>query len=115
MSNKHGSVCIALEALLLLIYTWNLCPVPGTDISCSLLAVGSEFSFPIDFLKDKHWELTSSPPAVESYSKDLANCLSTCHKIACLLAIKHSTWHRELVNSRCHAPHVFHMGDIVFA
>jgi hypothetical protein len=31
MANERNSNCIALEAILLLIYTWNSCPVPGTD------------------------------------------------------------------------------------
>jgi hypothetical protein len=45
MSNERGSIHIALEALLL-IYVWNLCPLPGKDISLSLIAVGRKFSFP---------------------------------------------------------------------
>jgi hypothetical protein len=48
MTNERDSVCIALEAILLLIYAWNSCPVPGTDISRSPIAVGREFAFPID-------------------------------------------------------------------
>jgi hypothetical protein len=115
MSNKRGSVRIALEALLLLINAWNLCPVPSTNISRSLVAVSCEFSFPINFSKDKHWGLTSSPSAIKSNPKDLANRLSTCHEIACLLVSKHCAWHRELVNSYHCGPRVFHVGDIIFA
>jgi hypothetical protein len=29
MANERDSNCIALEAILLLIYTWNSCPVLG--------------------------------------------------------------------------------------
>jgi hypothetical protein len=115
MSNERGSVHIALEALLLLNYAWNLCPIPSTDIFGSLVAVGRKFSFPIDFLMDKQWELTSSLSAVESYSKDLADCLSACHEISCLLVSKDCAWHRELVNSLCRNPCIFHVRDIVFA
>jgi hypothetical protein len=39
MTNTRNSVCIALEAILLLLYAWNSCPVPGMDISHSLIAV----------------------------------------------------------------------------
>ena len=60
---------MALEAILLLLYAWNSCPVPGTDISHSLVVVGREFTFLIDFSSGKHWELTSSPSTVVSYSK----------------------------------------------
>jgi hypothetical protein len=68
MTNKRDSVHVALEAILLLLYAWNSCPIPGTDISRSHVIVGHEFAFPIDYSKNKHWELTSSPSSVESYS-----------------------------------------------
>jgi hypothetical protein len=67
MTNERGTVRVALESLLLLLYAWNSCPVPGTEISRSLVAVSQEFAFPIDYLSSKHWELTSSPMTVESY------------------------------------------------
>jgi hypothetical protein len=54
MTNERGSVCIALEAILLLLYAWNSCPIPGTDISRSLVAVGCEFAFPINYSTNKH-------------------------------------------------------------
>ena len=47
MCNERDTLCVALEALLLLLYAWNSCPFPGTDISRSLVAVGCEFAFPI--------------------------------------------------------------------
>ena len=49
MMNKRDSTRIAVEAILLLIYAWNSCPVLGTDISCSLVAVGREFSSQLTF------------------------------------------------------------------
>ncbi len=50
MTNECNSVHIALEAILLLLYAWNSCPIPGTDISRSLLvAIGREVAFPIGF------------------------------------------------------------------
>jgi hypothetical protein len=54
MTNKQNLVHVALESLLLLLYAWNSCPVPGTDISCSLVAVGQEFAFPIKFSTGMH-------------------------------------------------------------
>ena len=64
MCNEHNSNQIALEAILLLIYAWNSCPVPGTDISHSLVAVGRKFAFPIDFSARKHAKLYSAPGSV---------------------------------------------------
>ncbi len=49
MTNEHNTVRVALEALLLLLYAWNSCPVPGTKISRSLVVVGQEFAFLIDY------------------------------------------------------------------
>jgi hypothetical protein len=115
MTNERRTVPVALESLLLLVYAWNSCPVPGTDISRSLVAVGREFAFPIDYLSSKHWELTSSPATVESYSKDLAERLGACRKIAMLLVGEQCEWHQELVNSCRWDPHIYFPGDIVFA
>jgi hypothetical protein len=80
MTNERNSVRVALEAIFLLLYAWNSCPIPGTDISRSLVAAGPEFTFPIDYSTNKHWELTSSSTSVESYSRDLATCLSALHE-----------------------------------
>ncbi len=48
MTNEHDSIRVALKAILLLLYAWNSCPIPGTDISQSLVAVGREFAFLFD-------------------------------------------------------------------
>jgi hypothetical protein len=114
MTNERGTVRVALESLLLLLYAWNSCPVPGMDISRSLVAVGREFAFPIYYSSSKHWELTSSPATVESYSKDLAERLGACCEIAMLLVGEQREWHQELVNSRHRDPCVYSLGDIVF-
>ena len=115
MCNERDSPRIAFEAILLLLYAWNSAPVPGTDISRSLVAVGREFSFPIDFSTDKHWELTSSPATVESYSRELAVRLSACREVAELLVAEQRAYHRELVNSRRPDQRIYAKGDIVFA
>ncbi len=89
MVNNQDSPCITLEAILLLIYTWNSCPLPGTNISRSLVAVGRKFQFPIDFSSGKHIELMSAPGAIISYSCKLATCLNACHQIASILVEEH--------------------------
>ncbi len=115
MCNERDSVCVALEASLLLLYAWTSCPVPGTNISCSLVAVGHEFTFPIDFSSGKHWELTSSPSTVVSYSKELATRLAACRQVAELLIREQRSYHRELINARRPDPHIYSIGNIVFA
>ncbi len=115
MTNERNSVWIALEAILLLLYAWNSCPIPGTNISRSLVAVGREFAFPIDYLSNKHWELTSSPSSVESFSKDLAIRLAALHEVAQFIIHEHQAYHCKLINSRCPDPCIYLIGNIVFA
>jgi hypothetical protein len=90
------------------------CPIPGTNISRSLVAVGREFAFPIDYSTNKHWELTSSPSSVESYSKDLAIRLKALCEVAQLLIHEHWAYHRKLINSRHPDPRIYSIGNIVF-
>ncbi len=115
MCNKHDSVRVALEAILLLLYAWNSSPVPGTDISCSLVAFCHEFAFPIGFSSGKHWELTSSPSTIIVYSKEIATRLAACHFVAELLVCKHRSYHRELINAPSPNPRLYSIGDIAFA
>jgi hypothetical protein len=115
MVNERDSPRIALKALLLLIYAWNSCPVLGTDISCSLVAVGREFQFSIDFSSGKHIKLMSALGTVVSYSRELASCLGACRQIATILVKEHQCLHRELGNSRRCDPRVYRKGDIVFS
>jgi hypothetical protein len=115
MTNERGSIQVALEAILLLIYAWNSCPIPGTDISRSLVAVGCKFAFPIDYLAGKHWELVSSPSTVTTYSKDLAMRLTACCAIAELLVKEHCAYHCKFINTNRPNPRVYAIGNIVFA
>ena len=115
MCTEQGSVRIAEEAILLLLYSWNSCPVSGTDISCSFVAVGWEFAFPIDYLTQKHWELTTTPTTVTSYSKNLAKYLEASWKFAKILVNKIRAYHREFINSRRPDPIIYSIGDLVFA
>jgi hypothetical protein len=115
MTNKRESIRVTLEAILLLIYAWNSCPIPGTDISRSLVAVGYEFDFPIDYSTGKHWELISSPSTVTTYSKDLATCLTACCAVAELLVKEHCAYHHEFINANRPNPQIYAIGDIVLA
>jgi hypothetical protein len=115
MTNECGSIRVAREAILLLIYAWNSCPIPGTDISRSLVAVGREFAFPINYSAGKHWVLVSSPSTVTTYSKDLAMHLTECRAIAELLVKEHCAYHRKFINANRPNPCIYAVGGIVFA
>jgi hypothetical protein len=88
MCTERDTVCVAQEAILLLLYAWNSCPVLGTGISCSFVAVGRKFAFPIDDSTSKHWELTSTPAEGKSYSNTLAQQLQAGTEVAKLLVRK---------------------------
>jgi hypothetical protein len=115
MTDERDSVWIALEAILLLLCAWNSCPFSGTDISRSLVAIGREFAFPINYLTNKHLKLTSSPSSMESYLKDHAVHLSALREVARLLIQKHQAYHLECINSRRPDPRIYLIGNIVFA
>jgi hypothetical protein len=85
------------------------------DISHSLVAIGREFMFPIDFLSGKHWELTTSASTVVSCLKDLAAWLSACRLVAELLVEEQRAYHREYINARWPDPRIYSVGNIVFA
>jgi hypothetical protein len=74
-----------------------------------------EFAFPIDYSPNKHWELTSSPSSMDSYSGDLAMHLSTLCEVAQLLVQEQRAYHQELVNSRQPDPRTYSVGNVVFA
>ena len=99
MTNERDSVRVAMEAIMLLIYAWNIAPIPGTDISRCFVALGREFQFPINFSADKHLELTSTPASVTSYLHKLATRLSALRKIATLLVMEQRAYHREFINA----------------
>ena len=107
MTNKHGLVRIAMEAILLLPYAWNSAPIPGTDLSRSFVAIGREFQFPIDFSADKHWELT--------YATDLAAHLRASREVAKIFVEEQSSMHREFINAHRQDPKVYSVNDVVFA
>ena len=115
MTNERGSVRIAMEAILLLLYAWNSAPIPGTDLSRSFVAIGREFQFPIDFSAEKHWELTSTPSAIRSYANDLAAHLRASREIAKILVEEQRAMHREFINARRPDPKIYSVDDVVFA
>ena len=50
-----------------------------------------------------------------SYLKELATHLSAWQEVAKLLVEEQQSYHQELINARCPDPHVYSVGNIVFA
>jgi hypothetical protein len=116
MCDKHNSIWVAFEDILLLLYTWNSCPVPGMDISRSLVAGGCKFAFLNDFLGGKHLDLMSSTNTIVSYSKELAMCLSApCCEVTKYLVKEQHAYHCKMINAQRPDPCIYLIGNIVFA
>ena len=113
--NERGTNKVALEGILMALYAWNSAPVIGTDISRSLLVVGREFQFPIDFSADQHHILTSNPDKAHAFATSQAHLLKYCRVIAQELIHHHRAWHREYINARRPSPRIYDIGDTVFA
>jgi hypothetical protein len=80
----------------------------------SLVAVGRESAFPIDYSTGKHWELMFSLSTVIAYSKELAMHLTPCHTIAEHLVREQRSYYREFINATKPDSRVYRVGDIVF-
>ena len=80
-----------------------------------LCSRGREFAFPIDYSTMKHWELTTTPASVTSYSKDLAKYLAASWQVAKILVEEICAYHREFITSSRPDPRIYSIGDLVFA
>ena len=102
MTNKRGSVRVTLEVTLLLIYAWNSSSIPGINLSRSLVAIGHEFTFPVDFSAAKHLKFTSSPSIVKikTYTRTQAKLMEASQELDTVLLEEHQEYHRELINAR---------------
>jgi hypothetical protein len=89
MTNERQSVRIALGAILLLIYAWNSSPIPGTNLSHSLVDVGRDFAFLIDCSTVKDLEFTSSPSTVKTYARPQAKLMEASQKLVTVLLEEH--------------------------
>jgi hypothetical protein len=106
---------VAMEAILLLLYALNSAPIPGMDLSRCCVALGRDFQFLIDFAPNKHFELTSMPSTIVSYSHELATCLSALQEVASLFVKEQRAYHRKFVNSSRPDPKIYSVGNIIFA
>ena len=101
------------EGALLAAYAWNSAPVSGTDISRSLLVMGREFNFPIDFSTDETFSTQSDPKAIFEYTQQLVSLLKESREIYRVLIEEHRDMHRELKNAEVSKPRSFKFGDLV--
>ena len=95
---ERGTPGVSQEAILLLIYGWNSYHVPMTDITCSMIVYGREFTFPIDFSHETVIRLTSNKQWAETYAANQAWLLLHSCEVASLLIGETCSYHREKMN-----------------
>ena len=113
--NERCSNRTYIEGALLATYAWNSSPIAGTDISKSLLVMGREYNFPIDFATDTTFSTDNSPKAIFKYTKKLVQILQQSREIYKILIDEHRSMHRDLRNSEVKFNRTFEVGDTVFA
>ena len=114
-TNERNSTRTYVEGALLAAYAWNSSPISGTDISKSLLVMGREFNFPIDYATDRTFSTNNDPAVIFEYTKDLVDTLQQSREIYRILIDEHRAMHREIKNSQVSNEIKFRIGDIVFA
>ena len=112
--NDRGTNRVFLEGAETLTYAWNSCPVLGTDLSRSLLTVGREFHFPIDFTANKHISFEPTDKSKKSYASEMTELLEKSRIIYVMLIAEHRAAHREYRNAQIQKPREFKLNDIVF-
>jgi hypothetical protein len=113
-NNDRKTNRVFLEGSQTLTYAWNSCPVLGTDLSRSLLTVGQEFRFPIDFEADSRVSFETSDKEKKLFTDNLTDLLQKSREIYLLLIAEHQAAHRVYRNAQIDHPRQFKLGDIVF-
>ena len=80
---------------MLLIYFWNICPVPLTDISYAMVITGRDFSFPIDFSHEKAVQLTITKKWADAYAARQGRLLLHTREIDALCIDELRSYHYE--------------------
>jgi hypothetical protein len=90
-----------------------LCPVLGTDLSPSLLTVGGEFHFLIDFEANPQ-RSSGVTDSDKVFADNLTDLLLKSREVYLLLISEHRAAHREYQNPQINNPREFKLGDIGF-
>jgi hypothetical protein len=97
--NDRDTNRVFLEGAQTLTYAWNSCLVLGTDLSRSLLTVGREFQFPIDFEVNCQMSFEISDREKKLSEESLTDLLLKSREIYLLLIKEHRAAHREYRNA----------------
>ena len=114
-ASDRNSTRVFIEGSQMAIYAWISAPVIGTNLSCSLVAVGREFHFPIDFENRRHISFSSNKNKICTYTEDLLYTLEKCQYVYQLLISQQREYHREYRNSQLNDPKKCKVKNIDFA
>ena len=114
-TQNRGTPSVSREAIWLIIYAWNSCPVPLTDTTQSMTAYWRYFPFPIDFSHETAVKLTSSKQWVDTFSAEQSRLLFNIQEIASLCIAETRVYHCKRINELRQDPRVFEIGDIMLA
>jgi hypothetical protein len=114
-NNDHETNRVFVEGALMATYAWNSAPVAGTDLSRSLLVLGREFHFPIDFTSRQHITFKLNDKDIKTFASNMLDLMEKCQEVYTLLIQEHRAYHRELRNAQISSPRKFKLDDIVFA
>jgi hypothetical protein len=105
-NGDHETNRVFLEGSQMLTYAWNSpCPVLGTDLSRSLLTVGREFHFPIDFDANHRVSFEATDNDKKLFAENLTDLLVKSREIYVLLITEHRAAHtREYRNAQIKFP-----------
>eukprot|EP00978_Attheya_sp_CCMP212_P042462 scaffold259032_cov47-Attheya_sp.AAC.1 len=104
-NNDRDTNRVFVEGAMTLCYAWNSCPVTTTDLSRSLLTVGREFQFPIDFTSRYHITYNIDEKVVRKYADELYDLMIKSREIYEILISEHRAMHREYRNAHLNNIH----------
>jgi hypothetical protein len=114
-NNDHNTNRVFMEGALMTAYAWNSAPVATTDLSRSLIVLGRECHFSIDFTSRKDITFDVEKAGIQSYTSSMFELLEKCQTVFKMLIQEHLAYYCELCKSQINSPRKFKVGDIVFA
>jgi hypothetical protein len=99
-------------------YAWNCSPIDGTNVVCSIPAMGREFKFPFVLTLDAAAPAADAVPvpdagtSVLAYIRQTASHVDFARQVAALVVANRRQAHRDRVNDGRSAPN-FAPGDLV--
>eukprot|EP00978_Attheya_sp_CCMP212_P008208 scaffold19187_cov69-Attheya_sp.AAC.2 len=115
VSNDRGTPAVFVEASVTAAYAWNASLIDGTEIVCSIPAIGHQLKFPldIDLAPIPRLIANAAQPVVE-YVRNLSRDVAFSRELIRILLEDRRTVHRERVNEGRHIV-LYKIGDTVMA